>query len=119
MARNTALTETQDNTQGTKATAFGYITFPATAIVTTDYIEEVLGFVPNRVVFTNVTDRITIEWQKGMADNTCVKTAANGTRTLETTNGGITPTATGFRVTQNATLAAIAASKDCMWVAYA
>ena len=60
-----------------------------------------------------------IEWFEGMAANTCIKTAAAGTRTLETTNGGVTVDSQGFRVLQNATLAAILASKTCYWVARA
>ena len=59
------------------------------------------------------------EWFEGMADNTCIKTAAAGTRTLEAANGGITVDAQGFRVLQNATLGAVAASKTCYWVARA
>ena len=52
-----------------------------------------------------------------MTANTCMKTAAAGTRTLETTNGGITVDEKGFRVLQNATLAAILASKTCFYEA--
>lgn len=52
-----------------------------------------------------------------MAANTCLKTAAAGTRTLETSNGGITVDENGFRVLQNATLAAILASKTCFYEA--
>ena len=52
-----------------------------------------------------------------MADNTSLKTIADGTRTLETTNGGVTVDDKGFRVLQNATLAAILASKTCYYEA--
>ena len=54
-----------------------------------------------------------------MAANSALKTAAAGTQTLEVTggNGGITLTNRGFQVLQNATLGAIAASKDCYFVA--
>ena len=68
----------------------------------------------------NVTDRIGVEWYEGMAADTCIKSAAAGTRTLETTNKGITICDSSgvantegrcFMVSQNATLAVIAASK--------
>lgn len=116
--------------------AQGRIVFDATAITATDYVEVFPGFVPQKVVWENITDRIRIEWYAGMAANSCIKTAANGTRTLEVTgvNGGITVPATGtvtvggvsqgpasvgsFRVLQNATLAAILASKTCTWEAW-
>jgi hypothetical protein len=62
----------------------------------------------------NLTDRVEVEWFEGMA---CLKTAAAGTRTLETTNGGITVDDKGFRVLQNATLAAVLASKTCYYEA--
>ena len=44
-------------------------------------------------------------------------TAADSTRVLKTTNGGITVDDKGFRVLQNATLAAILASKTCHYEA--
>ena len=54
-----------------------------------------------------------------MDANTCLKTVAAGTRTLETSggNGGVTVDDKGFRVLQNATLAAILASKTCYYEA--
>jgi hypothetical protein len=100
--------------------------FDATAITAADSTLVNLGFTPKYVVWENVTDRIKIEWYEGMAANTCIKTVAAGTRTLETTNGGITVcTSDGtaavdgkcFSVLQNATLAAILASKVCTWKA--
>ena len=108
-------------------TKVGRIVFDATAIVATDSVVVPLGFTPKYVAWENVTDRTKIEWYEGMAANTCIKTVAAGTRTLETTNGGITVcTADGtanvdgkaFSVLQNATLAAILASKVCTWVAH-
>jgi hypothetical protein len=104
----------------------GRISFDATAIVAADVVVVPLGFTPRYVAWENVTDRIKVEWYEGMAANTCIKTAAAGTRTLETTNGGITVcnnegTAAvdgkAFSVLQNATLAAILASKVCTWIA--
>lgn len=97
--------------------ASGKITLGADAIVATDHLRVVTGFKPRYVQFVNATDRVTVEWHEGMDDNTCIKTAAAGTRTLETTNGGITVDDRGFRVLQNATLAAVLASKTCYWIA--
>ena len=100
--------------------------FDATAITAADSTLVSLGFTPKYVVWENVTDRVKIEWYEGMAANTSIKTVAAGTRTLETTNGGITicdsdgtANVNGkcFSVLQNATLAAILASKVCTWMA--
>ena len=105
----------------------GRIVFDATAITATDSTLVNLGFTPKYVVWENVTDRVKIEWYEGMAANTSIKTVAAGTRTLETTNGGITicnsegvadVNGKAFSVLQNATLAAILASKVCTWVAH-
>lgn len=104
----------------------GRIVFDATAITAADSTLVRLGFTPKYVVWENVTDRVKIEWYEGMAANTSIKTVAAGTRTLETTNGGITicdsdgtANVNGkcFSVLQNATLAAILASKVCTWMA--
>lgn len=111
MATNTDYTLSSSNSQGIINKQHGYVTMPATAITATDSVVFTTGFRPRKVVVENVTDRIRIEWYEGMADNSCIKTAANGTRTLETTNGGITVSANGFSVLQNATLAVVVASK--------
>jgi hypothetical protein len=47
------------------------------------------GFVPDRVRFINLTDRIQDEWFAGMAADTALHTVAAGTVTLAT-SGGIT-----------------------------
>ena len=105
----------------------GRIVFDATAITAADSVVVSLGFTPKYVCWENVTDRVKIEWYEGMAANTSIKTVAAGTRTLETTNGGITicdsdgvakTDGKAFAVLQNATLAAILASKVCTWVAH-
>ena len=105
----------------------GRIVFDATAITAADSTLVNLGFTPKYVVWENVTDRVKIEWYEGMAANTSIKTVAAGTRTLETTNGGITicnsegvadVNGKAFSVLQNATLAAILASKVCTWAAH-
>jgi hypothetical protein len=122
MAQNTAgQTLTYNTSQGSAATAVGMNVIDATAITAADYIEIVVGFKPKYVKWENVTDRICGEFYEGMAANSCIKTAAAGTRTLEVTggNGGITLTQTGFRVLQNATLALVLASKTCVWRAAA
>lgn len=119
MARNTNFAQSKNLNQGQSLQQFGRVVFDATAITAGDFIEIDVGFQPGNVEFVNVTDRISVEHYKGMADNTCLKTAAAGTRTLEVANGGITLTPNGFRVSQNATLAVIAASKTCYWKAFA
>ncbi len=122
MAQNTAgQTLTYNISQGSAAFAAGLDVIDATSITATDYIEIVVGFKPKYVEWVNVTDRVSGEFYEGMAANSCIKTVANGTRTLEITsgNGGITLTQTGFRVLQNATLALVLASKTCAWRAQA
>lgn len=121
MAENVTYTLTKQDSQGTPAHVVGKVAFGATAIVAADYIEIDVGFKPSYVEFVNVTDRVKGEFYAGMADNSCLKTAAAGTQTLEVTggNGGITLTANGFRVLQNATLGLILASKDCFYRASA
>lgn len=125
MAVNTAYT-TNSATQAADANqqAAGRITYPATSIVAADYTVVATGFTPRYVQWCDVTSRIQIEWFSGMAADTCVKTAANGTRTLETTNLGITVCDSDgtantngryFKVSQNATLAAILASEVINW----
>ena len=127
MAVNTDYT-TNNATKGPDSvqTAAGRITFPATAIVATDFTVVNLGFTPRYVQWCDVTSRIQVEWFEGMAANSCIKTAANGTRTLEVTggNGGITicdsdgtanTSGRAFKVLQNATLAAILASEVMNW----
>jgi hypothetical protein len=118
MAQNTAgQTLTTSYPDRVAQRAMGTVAFNATAITATDYVEVTCGFTPRKVVWCNDTSRIEITWREGMAANTCIKAAANGARTLETSNGGITVIEGGFRVTQNATLAAILASQTCRWEA--
>lgn len=121
MPENIALTLTQTPSQANSQLAVGRVVFPATAIVAADYVEIDCGFKPKNVEWVNLTDRISGEYFEGMANNSCLKTAAAGTRTLEVTggNGGITLTDNGFLVSQNATLALILASKTCYYKAVA
>lgn len=128
MALNTAGQTRTGNTPGADANGFkvGRIVLDATAITAGDYLLVECGFTPKYVQFVNVTDRIGVEWYEGMAADTCIKSAAAGTRTLETTNKGITICDSSgvantegrcFMVSQNATLAVIAASKTLTYLA--
>lgn len=118
MATNTTYTAANTaRADGVVRRASGKITFPADAITAADYISLEAGFTPKRVIFINATDRIRVEWFEGMDSDTCIKTAANGAVTLETTNKGIAVSGNSFTVSQNATLAVIAASKVCYWMA--
>jgi hypothetical protein len=120
MADNTAgQTRTNSDKSDSPSAAQGKVIYDATAIVATDSTRVDTGFKPRYVRWVNLTDRVEIEWFEGMDANTCLKTVAAGTRTLETSggNGGITVDERGFRVLQNATLAAILASKTCVYEA--
>lgn len=103
--------------------------FDATAITAADSVVVSVGFTPKYFQWENVTDRVKGEWYEGMAANSCIKTVAAGTRTLEVTggNGGITVCDSDgvanvngryVAVLQNATLALILASKVCQWIAH-
>lgn len=118
MAQNTTYTLTQYK-DSDNSTQTGKIVFDSTSITATDYIEITVGFKPRYVRVENITDRIAVEFWAGMTDDNCLKTAANGTKTLETTNQGVTLVDRGFRVSQNATLAVIAASKTLVYTALA
>ena len=117
MAENTAYTLTKLGDESGNGRVQGKVVYGATAITAADYTEIDVGFKPKHVKWVNLTDRITVEFYEGMTAGNCLKTAATGAQTLETTNGGITLTTRGFQVLQNATLGAIAASKDCYFVA--
>ena len=105
----------------------GRVVFDGTSITAADYVVFTLGFTPRYIRYQNITDRISVEWFEGMTADTCLKTAAAGTVTIETTNLGITicdsdgtanTSGRYFKVAQNATLAVIAASKTCTWIAH-
>lgn len=130
MAINTAGQTITGNAPGADAPAYktGRISFDATAITAADEVVVFVGFTPSYICWENVTDRIKGEWYEGMAAESCIKTVAAGTRTLEVTGGnkGITVcNADGtantagryFKVSQNATLALILASKVTTWLA--
>lgn len=46
-----------------------------------------LGFIPTYVKVVNITDRVQSEWFAGMNQGDSLKTIANGTRSLETSDG--------------------------------
>lgn len=119
MAENSTYTLARYDGDVEAGRAQGMVVFDGTAIVAADYVEIDVGFQPRYVRWTNITDRIQGEFFVGMAADSALKTAAAGTRTLEVTGGnhGITLTARGFRVAQNATLALILANKTCQFVA--
>lgn len=128
MAVNSTYTQSAAS-QKADAPAFasGRITFGADSITAADFVVQATGFTPRYIKVQNVTDRICTEWYEGMAADTCIKTAANGTVTIETTNQGLTvcdsdgtarTTGRAFKISQNATLAVIAASKVLNWVAF-
>lgn len=102
-------TNTQTNSAGVTNVAVGKIvTDSATAAIAT--ID--LGFAPRRIVFHNLTDRISDEWLEGMASASSLHTVAAGTRTLETTNG-IAVSGNSFTLTA----VTMVASKTFYWVA--
>lgn len=119
MADNTAgQTRTVGNDQATGQFACGKIVYDSTSITATDYTRVECGFQPRYIVWENLTDRIKVEWQEGMTSSQNLLTVAAGTRTLDTTASAVVVDKVGFRILQNATLAAILASKTCYWKAY-
>lgn len=75
---------TQSNSQGITNHAFGQVTTDGGTATAQTFT---LGFAPRKVIWVNATDRITDEWFEGMASASSIHTVANGTRTLELTNG--------------------------------
>ena len=114
MADNIAgQTSASSNDQLTNGTTQGSVVYDATTIVAADSTRVFTGFKPRYVRWENATDRIRVEWFEGMAANTSLKTAAAGTRTLETTNGVITGDSQRLRVLQIHTLCPIPPTKTC------
>ncbi len=116
MADNAAgQTRVVSNDQATGQIAAGKITYDATAIVTTEYTRVECGFQPRYIYWLNLTDRITVEWQEGLTSAQCLKSVAAGDKTLDTTAGAVSVDKLGFRILQDATLAAVLASKVIYW----
>ncbi len=89
-----AITATQSQNDGIIRHAVGRFldsaASPADAVIT-------LGFKARRVVWHNLTDRISKEWFEGMAADSALSTAADGVRTLAT-SGALTISASSFTV---------------------
>lgn len=110
-------TNTQQNSAGVVNHSTGVLVNDAGGAVA---VTLSLGFVPRMFRIHNVTDRISYEWYTGMTNPGAVKTAAAGTRTLETTEGPTVGTAaagTDGTVTIPSTI--ILASKTFVWEALA
>lgn len=72
----------------------------------------VVGFKARLIVVENETDRINFTWREGMTSDYCVKSAAAGTRTLET-SGGIT-----INTAEDGFGFAVITDKQYRWEAY-
>ena len=114
MADNKSGTRNASLVQHPPGMTVGKIVLDATAIVVTDHLRVETGFKPRYVRWMTGAGVI-LEWFEGMAANTCFKTAADGTRTVEAT--GITVDARGFRVLQAAALAGVLASSTNYYTA--
>jgi hypothetical protein len=77
-------TNSQTNVDGVVRKARGKI---VTTSASAEALTITLGFAPLKVKFVNATDRIQDEWYEGMASAESIHTIANGTVSLETTNG--------------------------------
>lgn len=104
-------TNSQTNSNGVTNRACGQIT---TTSASAAALAIQLGFVPRVFMFINATDRIQDNWYEGMASASSIHTVANGTVTLELTNG-IAVDSTLKTVTLTATT--MVASKVFYWVA--
>jgi hypothetical protein len=102
-------TNSQVNSNGVLNHATGKI---VTTSASAAALTLTLGFTPRVFRIHNFTDRISDEWYDGMADAESLHTVANGTRTLETTNG---IDVDGNEVTMTATT--MVASKVFYWEA--
>ena len=78
MAENVAYTKSDTPSQGNGQFAVGKVSFGATAIVAADYVEIDVGFKPKYVRWTNLTDRVTVEFFEGMLENSCGRHANTG-----------------------------------------
>lgn len=111
MAINTAGQTLSQNNDANYQRTIGTIVFDATSITTTDYAQINTGFDPRYICIENVTDRVKLEWYKGMTANTWIKTVAAGTRTLDTTASALIINKRNVQILQDATLGLILASK--------
>lgn len=118
MAYNTTHTDTLAPASVPMQFFEGKVVYDGTSITTTDYTRIACGFKPKYIRWTNLTDRIQIEWFEGMTASQCLLTVAAGTRTLDTTANAVVVDDRGFAILQDGTLAAILASKTCLFVAW-
>jgi hypothetical protein len=102
-------TNSQVNQNGVSNLATGKIVSDGGAAAA---VTITLGFAPRRIRFINHTDRITDEWVTGMGAAESLHEAANGVKTLETTNG-IAVSGNTFTLTATT----MVASKVFYWVA--
>jgi len=108
-------TNTQSNAAGVLNHAMGIAVTDAGGATATKFT---CGFTPRIIRWTNVTDSIKHEWIEGMTSPGATKQVANGTSSLETTNGITVGTAAGGDAgTFTVAAAIIIASKSHVWEA--
>ena len=108
-------TNTQTNAMGVVNHAVGQVVTDAGAAADTTFT---CGFQPRVIRWINQTDRITLEWYEGMAQNSAIRTVAAGTRTLDVSSGITVGTAALGTLGQFTIKAAdIPASKVASWQA--
>lgn len=116
MADNTAgQTRTTSVDRAIPGVAVGKIVLDSTTIVAGNDLYINCGFTPRYVRVQN-SSGVAIEWYAGMAENSAFKAAADGARTLSG-SAGIKTDPRGFRISQNATLAAVTASSTVYFLA--
>lgn len=106
-----------NTTTSTPRQAHGQVTYDDGAIAADKSTRVDIGFRATHVRWINPADRVEVEWLSGMDANTCLKTGADGTRTLETDTGGITVDDRGFTVAHTEKLGAVVPSKTCVYEA--
>ena len=112
----TMTTNTKTQSMGVVNIAVGRVVTNADAAAAATFD---CGFVPRRIEFHNLTDRISQLWHEGMADGESLQTVAAGTRTLEAATGPTMGTdAAGTKNSFTMPAAAMVASKTFTWVAY-
>ena len=111
----TMTTNTQSNAAGVLNHATGLVVTNADAAAAQVFT---CGFIPRKVRWVNVTDRVINEWYEGMASPSSVAEAVTGDKTLETTNGiTVGTSAAGTAGTFTVAAAIIVASKTHVWEA--
>lgn len=112
----TMTTNTQTQAAGVVNMAMGTVVTNADAATAATFNP---GFVPRKIVFENLTDRIKQEWYEGMANGAAVQTVAIGTRTLEAATGPTLGTdAAGTATSFTMPAGTMVASKSFRWEAW-